>query len=457
MPIDWNNRDEVEQALLKARNAGVSDEDFAAYAKEKRASMAGTTLQKFGARAQAELPVITNIRPISPIQTPREAVSESSTSTEAFPYLFGAPGQAVKEGIDAAMAHAAGMPELSPTIPGAAARVGTIALAPKVLQGAAYGLGKLGGFAGPAMNRVMASDTGQAVKLLYGRVTSALKNQVGTEIATTAAAQKGSLQATALAKDAFIEGLDKGGKQVNTLPLINALKEAIPEEATKGSNVVAQARNQLLAKAEDLASLTNENGQAGLGSFMTFRDNFGTDLYKATNPTLRSKLVQMKQLMDSHLMGELGPADMNHIGALETATSNRLQIIRRVYSLFSKNAEGAVKRAMGNDAMQRALGEFSAQTGEDVLTPLQELAAKQSFNSAERQSASSILTRVAGSSAIGYGFHSGPAGFLTYLLTSPSTARQAAKLGLLLSTTSIPRLATTGLVNAVAGPEQPTP
>lgn len=453
MPFDPNDRDSVNQFAIKARNEGHSDEEIIDYIKKQRLSSAGTTLQsgRFGTHPERETSPAPRI--ISPIQTPEEAVKEfSGGAGQALPALFGAPGQAVKEGVDYAMAQAAGHPELAPTALGAGTRIAAQVVVPKAIGLVAQGIGKTVGFAGPAMQRVLASSPAQAIKTLYGKVTPGMAEQAGTEVATGTGKMLRALQPSALAKDAYVEGLNSQGIKIPVQGLLDKIRNSIPEASTVGSDMVSQARNTLLRMADDAEGLA-QNGAMGIGDFVTFKENIGRQLFKSANPVLRGALKDLSSMADEHIAQEAGPAVANHIGALEQATSNRLAVLRKVNKLFSRDPQGAVAKYMKSEPLQRAMNELDAQTGSSHAEELAQLAAKKSFSPQDRSLIADRLTRLAASTMVGHEI-GGASGVMTYLLTSPAVRSQAAKLGLLLSTTSVPRLATTAIVNSLSNPNE---
>lgn len=454
MPVDWNNRNEVEQALIKARNSGVSDEDFMAYAREKRASLAGKTLQAQQPKESAFS--LTQSRPV--LSAGGADVLPPGRYQEALPYVLGAPGQAMKEGIDYLAAET---PEQRPTLQGAAARVGAVALAPKVLSGAAKLVGRTAGFAPAAMERVTQSGFGQAAKTLYGKLAPGAEEQLGTEIGTAASKRLSGMQGSALAKDAFVANLDEQGSRIPVEKLASKMQEAITEAETFGGDIAKQARGRLGELADELLS-KRQNGTLGLGEYMQFKENLSKQLLKATNPILRQRLGALGQAMDDELVQTLGPGAANHIKTLEIATANRLKLLRNVTRLFKTDPEKVIQRAAGSDRIMRMLNEFEGQFGGSAADDVAKLAAQKSFTPAQRPAlvkAVDHLARIGGSLGIG-AMEGGPAGFLTYLATSPGMRRQAAKLGLLLSTTSIPQVAATAVTNlfspAAEEPREPS-
>lgn len=450
MPVDWNDRAQVEQALIKARNAGVSDEDFAAYAKEKRASLAGTTLQK------AKRETAFDINQSRPILSAGQAdvIPPGQYQKEALPYILGAPGQALKELGDYLTAE---KPEDRPSLQGAALRVGAQVAAPKAVEYGGRLLGKTVGFAGPAVQRALAS-TGQAMRTMYGKVAQGAEEQLGTEIATQAGKRLQGLQGSALAKDAFISNLDEQGNRIPVEKLASKMQEAVTEASTFGGDMAKQARGRLGELADELLS-KRQNGTLGLGEYMAFKENLGKQLMKATNPILRQRLGSIGQAMDEELIQTLGPGAANHIKVLEQATANRLSLLRKTVKVFKANPGAVIRNAAKNDTIMRMLNELEGQFGMTAADDTAMLAAKKTFHPKDMPIVNRLLdkiVRIGASGAIGIEA-GGPAAFLTYLATSPAMRRQAAKLGLLLSTTSIPQMATAAVTNAYTRPPEETP
>jgi len=445
MPTDWNDRDSIKQFMIESHNQGIPDDAVDAYIAKRKASMAGKTLQAHGAgRSFDKEKGLDNMLNIIP-HPPQNVVN-------ALPYALGAPGQAMKEGIDYLQAE---KPEDRPTWYGAAARVGGMAVAPAVVGGVTRALGKSVGMAGPAMTRVMNSGPMQAAKILnpFAKEVPAEAEQLGTTIATKTGQALKTMQPSAEAKDAFVAGLNKAGGAINVEKLAEKFMGAVDETAQFGSDTAKQAATRLQQLGDELLSKRVE-GKIGIGDFVAFKENIKQQLFNSSNGILRQKLGQLAADADNHIVQEMGPAVGNHIKALEAATSNRLKVLRNVNRFFRTSPEAAIKRAASNDTIMRMLHELGAQTGIDYADEVATLAAKKSLNAVEKSRGVELMTRLTGSGILA-AYQGGPAALMAFMATSPGARRTAAKLGMLLATTSIPQLGAAAIANQFSGPSEP--
>jgi hypothetical protein len=291
---------------------------------------------------------------------------------------------------------------------------------------------------------------------MYGKMAQGAEEQLGTTIATKTGERLAQQQGSALAKDAFVDNLNGLGKTVRVEKLAQSLQEAIPEAETFGSDVMKQARERLVQLGDELLS-KRQNGAVGIGDFMTFKDNLGQQLFKISNPRLRQKLGAMVAEANDTLIQDLGPAAANHIRVLETATANRLGVLRKVNKLFKTNPEKVIQKAASSEKIMRAMNELDGQFGTNFAEEIGALAAKKAFTPHDMPfvyRALDRITRIAGSSAVGFA-EGGPAGLLTYLASSPPMRRQAAKLGLLLSTTALPQVGAAAGANTISPSPEP--
>lgn len=437
MPTDWNDTDSRKQFYIRARNEGWSDDEIITYSKKKRASLAGQTLQKESAfKLQQSRPILS---------AGAADVLPPGKYQEVLPYILNAPGQAMKEGIDKLQAMGEGTE--GPSLKGAVARTAAVALAPKAVSLAARGLSKSVGIGAEAFQRITRSSPVEAAKILYGKLAKGEAGQLGSTIATKTGAALNRMQPSALAKDAYVEGLNAQGKAIPVEGLAQAFKNAIPEEATFGSDVLKQARTRLDELGDELLS-KRVDGKIGIGDFVTFKDNIKQQLLKATNPVLRQRLGALAAQADDYISQTLGPAVGNQIKTLEAATANRLNVLRKVNRFFRINPEKAAEKVVKSEEMMRAVRELGEQTGIDYADDLTALAAKKTLHPTERSRIAELMTRLAGSSVLAH--FNGPVGFMAFIATSPGARRQAAKLSMLLSTTEAPQAAAAAAANATS-------
>lgn len=174
-------------------------------------------------------------------------------------------------------------------------------------------------------------------------------------------------------------------------------------------------------------------------------------------------LIEAANLLKSELVKQLGPGEANSFLALRTATANRLTALKSADRLLRANAEGVIKKAASSDKIMRMIDAMDEHAGTNIGEQVRQLALKRGLNPAEKSLAASIAGKIGrvSASALGYYALGGPGGILTYLVTGPAARNQAAKVALALSTTSIPKLATTAIVNQFTPPtepqEEPTP
>lgn len=280
---------------------------------------------------------------------------------KALPYMFGAPGQAAKEGLDYLGAGTPEGPKEPPTALGAATRVGTMMAIPWALKAGGRAVAPLVEKAAP-----MLSEIAPIAKETFSKVGSAIKTVT----------QKGLTELTAsrAAKDAMLADLESQGYNLPTGPLLYQLKNKfVPFAKTEMEGLI----NEIQKAAGNTGYITLPKLQ------MIVREGWKDANSAAAKQAMKAFNNEFKEQVSSYI-SKSQPQLAQKFLELTEETGSRLRTYEKLAKAIGmntktgeggKNAINAAKHLMYDDKARLALKEVDRVAGTNFSEQLDKLVA----------------------------------------------------------------------------------